>query len=52
MQYCAVKYCARELRAPMVDFMRGIGPSNPDLVINPLVDYPLVWNWLLTAVGS
>ena len=40
----------RELRAPMVDFMRDIGPSNPDDVVNALVDYPVIWNWLLTAV--
>ena len=34
----------------MVDSMRDIGPSDPDLVVNALVDYPVVWNWLLTAV--
>ena len=41
---------ARELRAPMVQSMRAIGPRDPDLVVNALVDYPVIWNWLLTAV--
>ena len=40
----------RELRAPMVQSMRAIGPRDPDLVVNALVDYPVIWNWLLTAV--
>ena len=42
----------RELRAPMVQSMRAIGPRDPDLVVNALVDYPVIWNWLLTAVAS
>ena len=42
---------ARELRAPMVQSMRAIGPRDPDLVVNALVDYPVIWNWLLTAVS-
>jgi len=29
--------------------MRAIGPRDPDLVVNALVDYPVIWNWLLTA---
>jgi len=39
----------QELRAPMVQSMRAIGPRDPDLVVNALVDYPVIWNWLLTA---
>ena len=34
----------------MVQSMRAIGPRDPDLVVNALVDYPVIWNWLLTAV--
>merc|ERR1712165_589198 len=38
-----------ELRAPMVTNMRGIAPKQPEDVKNAFVDYPYIWNWLLTA---
>merc|ERR1712141_51885 len=38
-----------DLRAPMVQQMRDIAPSSPDFVKNKFVDYPFIWNWLLTA---
>merc|ERR1711997_1258281 len=38
-----------DLRAPMVQQMRDIAPSTPDVVKNKFVDYPFIWNWLLTA---
>merc|ERR1711874_895796 len=38
-----------ELRAPMVAAMRGIAPKRPEDVVNSFVDYPYIWNWLLTA---
>jgi len=38
-----------DLRAPMVQQMRDIAPSSPDFVKNNFVDYPFIWNWLLTA---
>ena len=41
-----------ELRAPMVDNMRGIAPKRPEDVKNSFVDYPYIWNWLLTAVWN
>merc|ERR1719433_966560 len=33
----------------MVQQMRDIAPSSPDFVKNKFVDYPFIWNWLLTA---
>jgi len=38
-----------ELRAPMVANMRGIAPKQEADVRNSFVDYPYIWNWLLTA---
>lgn len=38
-----------ELRAPMVANMRTIAPKQQADVKNNFVDYPYIWNWLLTA---
>jgi hypothetical protein len=41
----------RELRSPLVASLRAIGPTKAEDVVNPLVDYPQIWVWLLAVVS-